>query len=60
MAANHLTQADVGASLGIPQSKVSARLRGATRWSLDDLDKLWDMGVPLSLPVMAGWGGDEA
>lgn len=51
MQAERYTQADVAALLGINQSKVSNRLRGITRWSLDDLDKLWDLGVPIDLPA---------
>ncbi len=51
MQAERYTQADVAERLGITQPKVSARLRGTTRWSLDDLDKLWDLGVPIDLPT---------
>lgn len=51
MQAERYTQADVAALLGTNQSKVSNRLRGITRWSLDDLDKLWDLGVPIDLPA---------
>lgn len=51
MQAERYTQADVAALLGINQSKVSNRLRGITRWSLDDLDRLWDLGVPIDLPA---------
>ena len=51
MQAERYTQADVAKRLGLSQSLVSARLRGATRWSLDDLDKLWDLGVPIDLPT---------
>lgn len=59
MGANHVTQADIAARLGVTQSQVSSRLRGATRWSLDDLDVLWDMGVDIALPALAGWGGED-
>ncbi len=51
MQAERYTQADVAKRLGLSQSLVSARLRGTTRWSLDDLDKLWDLGVPIDLPA---------
>lgn len=54
-----ITQAGLAERLDLSQGKVSKRLRGITRWSLEDLDKLWDMGVPISLPAMADWGGDE-
>lgn len=51
MQAEHYTQADVAQRLGLSQSLVSARLRGATRWSLDDLDALIAAGVPIGLAV---------
>jgi transcriptional regulator with XRE-family HTH domain len=60
MAAQHVTQTDMAARLGVSQSQVSHRLRGTVAWSLDDLDALFDIGVPIALPDVAGWGGDEA
>ena len=54
MAENRLSQAQVGAVLGVSQVQVSARLRGVTNWSLDDLDKLWELGVPITLPTYQG------
>lgn len=54
MAENRLSQAQVGAVLGVSQVQVSARLRGVTNWSLDDLDRLWDLGVPITLPTYQG------
>ncbi len=49
MMAADLTQSDLATTLGITQTQVSARLRGATRWSVDDLDALRDIGVPITL-----------
>lgn len=44
-----LTQAALADAIGLTQTKVSARLRGSTRWSLDDIDALGRIGVPVSL-----------
>ena len=44
-----LTQAALADAIGLTQTKVSARLRGSTRWSLDDIDTLGRIGVPVSL-----------
>lgn len=49
MKSEHLNQTQLGARIGLQQTSVSARLRGKTRWTLDDLDKLAAMGVPVSL-----------
>lgn len=49
MAATSQTQADIASILGVSQSQVSARLRGCTRWSVDDLDALRDAGMPIAL-----------
>lgn len=45
----HVSQKALAADLGICQSAVSHRLSGITRWSLDDLDRLIQIGVPISL-----------
>jgi hypothetical protein len=49
MDASHISQTMLGRILGVNQSQVSARLRGAIRWSLDDVDRLADAGVPITL-----------
>lgn len=49
MDARGLTQAALADAIGLTQPKVSARLRGSTRWSLDDIDALGRIGVPVSL-----------
>lgn len=43
MAVRRMTQAQLAAALGVTQPAVSARLRGRTRWSVDDLDKLSEL-----------------
>lgn len=51
MKTEHLNQARLAALIGLKQTTVSARLRGKTRWTLDDLDKLAAMGVPITLHI---------
>lgn len=55
MDASHMTQAAVGRALGISQSQVSARLQGRIRWSLDDIDRLAAVGVPVSVTSTSPW-----
>lgn len=45
MTSEHLNQTQLGARIGLQQTNVSARLRGKTRWTLDDLDRLCDAGI---------------
>lgn len=45
MKTEHLNQACLAALIGLKQTTVSARLRGKTRWSIDDLDRLCDAGI---------------
>jgi predicted XRE-type DNA-binding protein len=40
MALARESQSDVAKVLGVPQSAVSARLRGQTKWTVDDLETL--------------------
>lgn len=49
MVENNVSQATLGKALGISQAQVSSRLRGVTRWNLDDLDCLVAAGVPVQL-----------
>lgn len=51
MKSERLNQTQLGALIGLQQTSVSARLRGKTRWTLDDLDKLAAMGVPITLHI---------
>ena len=49
MARRGVTQADIAGSLGIPQSQVSARLRGVVDWRLRELQVVADvLGVGLA------------
>lgn len=47
----HVSQKALAADLGITQSAVSHRLSGITRWSLDDLDRLIQLGIPVGLDM---------
>lgn len=52
MALRRETQADLARVLGVTQTSVSSRLRGRTRWSVDDLDKMAEhFGVEVSALV---------
>lgn len=51
MTAERNTQAEVAARLGISQASLSRKLSGDRLWSIDDLDRLWDIGVPIDLPA---------
>ena len=44
---NSMPQANLGRAIGLTQSQVSARLRGATKWTIDDVDNLAELGVPV-------------
>lgn len=44
-----LTLSEAARQLGYSRSTLNDRLRGRTRWSLDDVDQLRDAGVPLEL-----------
>lgn len=37
--------------MGVSRPTLSARLSGTTRWNLDDLDRLIQIGVPIGLDV---------
>nr|DAV04036.1 MAG TPA: SOS-response transcriptional repressor [Caudoviricetes sp.] len=49
MRSTGLSQAALGAACGIRQTDLSKRLRGATRWTVNDLDRLTSAGVPITL-----------
>lgn len=51
MADQHVSQSSLAADLGVSQSAISHRLSGITRWSIDDLDRLIQIGVPIGLDV---------
>ena len=46
------TQTDLARLLGLSQTRVSERFRGKTRWSIDDLSKLVELGA---LPPITLW-----
>lgn len=56
MRTSHLTQAALAASLGVSQTTISKKLRAETHWSLADIDRLRDMGVPVSVSAGQGAG----
>lgn len=60
MDSEHLNQTELGALIGLQQTNVSARLRGKTRWTLDDLDKLAGIGMPVGLPLIHAAPVNEA
>lgn len=49
MRAAGLNQETMAATIGLQQSVLSKKLLGARRWSLADLDRLADAGVPIHL-----------
>lgn len=49
MRATGLSQAALATAIGLRQPALSKRINGALRWSLDDLDRLADAGVPIHL-----------
>lgn len=38
--ANRISQTEIARALGVDQSRISARLKGKTRWTLDDVETL--------------------
>ena len=46
-----ITQQTLAAALGITQPTLSRKLTGIRTWSLDDLDQLIQIGVPIGLDV---------
>ena len=49
MRAAGLNQKTMAASIGVQQSVLSKKLLGLRRWSINDLDRLADAGVPIHL-----------
>lgn len=49
MRATGLSQAALANAIGLRQPALSKRINGALRWSLADLDRLADAGVPIHL-----------
>ena len=53
------TQKTLAAALGITQPTLSRKLTGIRTWSLDDLDQLIQLGVPIGLDVFGAAGNEE-
>ena len=47
MTSSRLSQGDIATALGIHQTAVSKKLLGTRPWSLSDIDRLRDLGVPV-------------
>lgn len=46
-----ITQSSLAAELEITQATLSRKITGIRTWSLDDLDRLIQIGVPIGLDV---------
>lgn len=46
-----ISQRSLAAELGITQATLSRKLSGIRTWSLEDLDRLIQIGVPIGLDV---------
>nr|DAD92152.1 MAG TPA: helix-turn-helix domain protein [Siphoviridae sp. ctFmt20] len=53
------TQKTLAAVLGITQPTLSRKLTGIRTWSLDDLDQLIQLGVPIGLDVFGAAAMEE-
>lgn len=53
------TQKTLAAALGITQPTLSRKLTGIRAWSLDDLDQLIQIGVPIGLDVFGAAAMEE-
>ncbi len=54
-----ITQKTLAAALGITQPTLSRKLTGIRTWSLDDLDQLIKIGVPIGLDVFGAAINEE-
>lgn len=59
MAGQGISQAALAADLGMTQSAPSQRLSATTRWQLDDLDRLIQLGFPIGLDIFGATINDE-
>lgn len=53
------TQKTLAAALGITQPTLSRKLTGIRTWSLDDLDQLIQLGVPIGLDIFGAAAMEE-
>ena len=49
MRAARINQETMAAAIGLQQSVLSKKILGRRRWSINDLDRLADAGVPIHL-----------
>lgn len=54
-----ITQKVLAADLGITQPTLSRKLSGIYPWSLDDLDQLIQIGVPIGLQIFGAAINEE-
>lgn len=54
-----ITQRSLAAELGTTQATLSRKLTGIRTWSLDDLDQLIQIGVPIGLDVFGAAAMEE-
>lgn len=54
-----ISQRSLAAELGITQATLSRKLSGIRTWSLDDLDSLIQIGVPIGLDVFGAAAMEE-
>lgn len=54
-----ITQKTLAAALGITQPTLSRKLTGIRTWSLDELDQLIQIGVPIGLDVFGAAAMEE-
>lgn len=55
MSATGVTQGALAHALGITQCTLSRKLRGHRGWTLDDIDQLAAVGVPVSVTSISPW-----
>lgn len=54
-----ITQKTLAAALGITQPTLSRKLTGIRTWSLDELDQLVQIGVPVSFDIFGAAINEE-
>lgn len=54
-----ITQRSLAAELGTTQATLSRKLTGIRTWSLDDLDQLIQIGVPIGLDIFGAALSEE-
>ena len=59
IAENQLSITALSQALHISRPTLSARLSGTTRWSVDDLDRLIQVGVPIGLDIFGAAAMEE-